>query len=30
VLDADGKPIDAKASPIQDLDEQILRDWANY
>ncbi|HTO98833.1 MAG TPA: hypothetical protein VMK66_17405 [Myxococcales bacterium] len=30
VLDAQGKPIDAKASTIPDLDEQILRDWANY
>ena len=30
VLDADGKPIDAQATPVQDLDEQILRDWASY
>ncbi len=30
VLDAEGKPIDAQAAPIQDLDDQILRDWANY
>jgi hypothetical protein len=30
VLDANGKPIDAQAVAVQDLDEQILRDWATY
>lgn len=30
VLDRDGKVVDAQATPVQDLDEQILRDWAAY
>jgi peptidase M49-like protein len=30
VLDGDGKVIDAQATAVQDLDEQILRDWAAY
>jgi dipeptidyl-peptidase-3 len=30
VLDGDGKVVDAQAVPVQDLDEQILRDWASY
>jgi hypothetical protein len=30
VLDAEGKPIDAQAVAVQDLDDQILRDWARY
>ena len=30
VLDGDGKVVDAQATPVQDLDEQILRDWAAY
>ena len=30
VLDAGGKVIDAQAVPVQDLDEQILRDWSAY
>jgi dipeptidyl-peptidase-3 len=30
VLDAGGKPIDAQAVPVEDLDDQILRDWSAY
>jgi len=30
VLDGDGKVVDAQAAPVQDLDGQILRDWAAY
>jgi len=30
ILDAAGKPIDVQAIPIQDLDDQILRDWSQY
>ncbi|MGZ6124654.1 MAG: dipeptidyl-peptidase 3 family protein [Myxococcales bacterium] len=30
VLDAEGKPIDVQAVAVQDLDDQILRDWARY
>ncbi len=30
VLDAAGKPIDVQAVAVQDLDDQILRDWAKY
>ena len=30
MLDAAGKPIDVQAVPVQDLDDQILRDWAKY
>src|SRR5439155_1716905 len=30
VLDSGGKVVDAQATAVQDLDEQILRDWAAY
>jgi len=30
VLDGQGKVIDAQAVPVQDFDEQILREWASY
>jgi dipeptidyl-peptidase-3 len=30
VLDAEGKPIDVQAVAVQDLDDQVLRDWARY
>lgn len=30
VLDAEGKPIDVQAVAVQDLDDQMLRDWSRY
>jgi len=30
VLDAAGNVVDAQATPVHDLDQQILRDWASY
>jgi hypothetical protein len=26
----DGAVVDARAVPVQDLDEEVLRDWARY